>query len=40
MMLGRQSAHVHEWRLVAVEWDDFSSVQQWDCAECGTVEYR
>jgi hypothetical protein len=39
-MVGRQTPHAHEWRLVAVEWDDFSSVQQWDCAECGTVEYR
>lgn len=39
-MLGRQTAHVHEWRLVVVEWDDFGSVQQWDCAGCGGVEYR
>lgn len=40
VMLGRSTAHMHEWRLVAVEWNDFSSVQQWDCAGCNSVEYR
>lgn len=32
--------HAHDWRLVEVEYDDAGSVGQWDCADCGAVEYR
>lgn len=31
--------HVHDWRLLAVEYDDFGSVRMFECADCARVHY-
>lgn len=34
-----QRRHVHEWRLQAVEYDDFGAVRLFECPGCGGVFY-
>jgi hypothetical protein len=31
--------HVHQWRLVSIEYDDFGHVRMFECAECPEVRY-
>ena len=31
--------HVHQWRLVSVEYDDFGQVRMFECVECPEVRY-
>lgn len=32
--------HVHEWLLVAVEYDDFGTVRAYECQSCSAVRYQ
>ncbi|HET7683756.1 MAG TPA: hypothetical protein VFK34_08830 [Marmoricola sp.] len=31
--------HVHQWRLVSVEYDDFAQVRMFECTACPEVLY-